>query len=143
MLPFAALYLIMSIFIGIKKANLKTGKLLMNFSAAWIGTAIPKMNAQVDFMDFKNKIIKNFKMYEILYDMEIPTDSNGMVEFKILNCPFTTALRHFNVGNLCKYACAGDFAVAKKNKSNWRFCRTHSHGTDGECCNPIYSQLKE
>jgi hypothetical protein len=143
MLPFAVLYFITSILIGNKKATIKTGKLLMKFAAAWLETVIPKMNDQYNFIDFKNNIIKNFKMYKTLYDTRITTDSNGIVEFKILNCPFTTALSHFGVKNLCKYACAGDFVVAKKNKSNWKFSRTHSHGTDGECCNPTYSKLKE
>jgi len=143
MLPFSVYFLILSLFIGRKRAAGKTGKMITNFSALFINSMIPEMHNQSNFIEFKNTLIKNFMSYTFLYDIDIQEETNEKVAFKIHNCPFTSALKDYGTKELCKYACAGDFKIARNNKLNWQFKRTHSHGTDGQCCNPSYFMVKE
>lgn len=143
MLPFFFHFFIVSLCIGRKRAAGKTGKLLTSFSALWTSSAIPKMDSSKDFIGFKRRLIKNFMAYKFLYDIDVCEDTDGKVAFKINNCPFTSALKDYGAKELCRYACAGDFKVAKNNTSNWNFKRTHSHGTDGQCCNPAYFVMND
>jgi|WetSurMetagenome_2_1015567.scaffolds.fasta_scaffold425697_1 hypothetical protein len=141
MLPFSISFIFLSLFFGKPKAASLIGKILTKISVRFLGTLIPKMIDNDRFTDFKNKIIWNFQNFKVLYDVEVKNESDNFVEFKILNCPFTSALKNFGSKELCRFVCAGDFIVANKNRLNWKFSRTHSHGTDGKCCNHTYYSL--
>lgn len=143
MLPFALLFHLESFFIGRKKAAGKTGRWLTTFSAWFISSTIPEWKAGNSFPDFRKGIIRNFAAFKIVYDIEVHSESESHVEFRINNCPFTTALTQYGCTILCKYACAGDFVVAKKHRGKWKFSRTHSHGTNSNCCNPRYMQAEK
>jgi hypothetical protein len=141
MLPFFLCYRIFSIFMGKRKSAAKIGKILTKSAELFVGLGIPSIADKGQFMVFKNKVIRNFKMFKPLYDVEVISETDDSVEFQIQNCPFTSALKNFGAKELCKYACAGDFMIANRNRSKWKFSRTHSHGTDGICCNHTYCSL--
>jgi hypothetical protein len=141
MMPFTFSYFALSVLLGRRKALSLVGKALSNVSVMSLGTIIPEMHNNDSFSDFKSRIIRNFSNYKLLYDVEIQSESDDFVEFKVLNCPFTSALKNFGTPELCRFACAGDFIIAKRNRSRWKFSRTHSHGTDGICCNHTYFSL--
>jgi hypothetical protein len=141
MLPFSIGFIIVSLFYGRRKSAALIGKVLTNTSAMFLESTIPKMSANDSFPDFKSNIIKAFKTSKLLYDIEIPSENDEFVEFKILNCPFTSALKDYGTTELCRFACAGDFIIANRNNTKWKFTRTHSHGTDGICCNHTYYSI--
>lgn len=140
MLPFSFSYFVLSKLLGRQKALAIVGKILTKVSVMSLGSIIPKMHDN-NFLDFKDKVIRNFCSHKLLYDVEVQSESNESVQFKILNCPFTSALKNLGTPELCRFACAGDFVIAKMNKNNWKFTRTHSLGTDGICCNHAYYSL--
>jgi len=140
MLPFSFSYFVLSKLLGKQKALAIVGKMVTKVSVVSLNSIIPKMHDN-NFLDFKGKIIKNFSSYRLLYDVEVQSESDESVQFKILNCPFTSALKNLGTPELCRFACAGDFVIAKMNKNNWKFTSTHSLGTDGICCNHAYYSL--
>jgi hypothetical protein len=142
MLPFSLCFRVFSLFIGKQKSAAKVGKILTKMAAIFLGAGIPSIADKGQFKAFKRKVIRNFKLlFKPLYDVEVISESNDSVEFKIINCPFTSALKNLGAQELCKFACAGDFMIANRNKSKWKFSRTHSLGTDGICCNHTYYSL--
>src|SRR5512141_72998 len=142
MLPFSLCFRIVSLFMGKQRSAALVGKALTKISVLFLGSAIPNLSDKGQFEGFKRTIIRNFTVsFKPLYDVEVISESNGAVEFKILNCPFTSALKNLGAQELCKFACAADFMIAHRNKSKWKFSRTHSLGTDGICCNHTYYSL--
>ena len=141
MLPFVLLFHIFSVFFGKRAAKKYSGTLLTGVSEIVVGFGIPKIDKSKDFPEFKKKIIRNFRMYKLLYDVKVEKEDERSVEFRILNCPFTSALKNYGAAELCRFACAGDFRIANKNRKKWLFKRTHSNGTDGKCCNHTYYSL--
>jgi hypothetical protein len=143
MFPFFVAYKFCSIFFGKQSAKKIIGPLLTRMGVLFVGFGIPQINDKKEFQEFKRKIKRNFQMYHLLYDVEVKSETEYSVEFKILNCPFVSALKDLGVSELCTFACAGDYVIAKKNVSKWKFKRTHSHGTDSQCCDHTYSSIKE
>lgn len=90
----------------------------MKLSARFVGLGIPAIKDKTDFPQFQKQIKHNFKQYSLLYDIEIANEDNGSIEFRTLNCPFTSALKEYGVPQLCKFACAGDFLMQKKISIN-------------------------
>ena len=141
MLPFVLLFHIFSALFGKRAAKKYIGNLLTGVSEIVVGFGIPKIGKSEDFPEFKKKIIRNFRMYKLLYDVKVEKEDEQSVEFRILNCPFTSALKNYGAAELCRFACAGDFRIAHKNRDKWQFKRTHSNGTDGKCCDHTYYSL--
>jgi hypothetical protein len=140
-LPFFVGYKFSSLFFGKQSAKKLVGPLLTRMGVIFVGFGIPQINDKQEFQEFKRKIKRNFQMYRLLYDVEVNRETERSVEFRILNCPFVSALKDFGVSELCGFACAGDYVIAKENESKWKFKRTHSHGTDGQCCDHTYSSI--
>jgi hypothetical protein len=92
MMLFSSSYFVLSVLLGRQKALSLVGKALSNVSVMSLGSIIPKMHKNDSFSDFKSRIIRNFSNYKLLYDVEIQSESDDFVEFKVLNCPFTSAL---------------------------------------------------
>ncbi len=142
MLPFVLAYYVLSVPFGKQTARKTVGRLLTGLSETFLGLAMPKIHDSKEFPEFKKQVVRLFKGSKILYDVEVEKEGPDFVQLKLLNCPFTSALKDFGVSELCGYACAGDNRIAQKNKEKWKFRKTHSHGTDGKCCDHTYYSLQ-
>lgn len=138
MLPFAAAYHLITRFSTKEQALRLTGKALTYVSAMYLRTAIPLLRHPADFIKFKKAVPRNIGFFDILHEIHLSSESEVHFQLSIVNCPFTSALRGLHVPQLSKYACAADFVLAKENRERWIFSRTHSHGTDGQCCNQCF-----
>ncbi|MDD2671751.1 MAG: L-2-amino-thiazoline-4-carboxylic acid hydrolase [Syntrophales bacterium] len=142
MTPFMGGVLVLAVFIGRPKAVSFIGGILTAAAHRFVGLAIPLINSPEEFDFFRNRIKRNFSCYGFLYDMRITVDNQDAVQFNILNCPFCCTLRKYGFSDLSRYACAGDWVIARENRDKWTFSREGSIGTGGDFCNPKYSRKK-
>jgi len=141
MLPFVVLFRLSCLVLGKKRATKLAGSVVGKVAEIFVTFTIPKMNSGMDFSTFIDRAIKNFLSFSILYEVKVERQTDKLVEFRILNCPFVEGLKRLGAAELCKYACAADFRIADKNRMNWKFRRSHSLGTDGQCCDHTYCSL--
>ncbi|MFP4415747.1 MAG: L-2-amino-thiazoline-4-carboxylic acid hydrolase [Chitinivibrionales bacterium] len=83
-----------------------------------------------------------FTSLKSLYNFDVVEKNNTSIKFNVKNCPFAHALQSMGAPELGKFLCAGDFVVANHFKDTWKFKRTHSHGTDGQCCDHTYMAVE-
>ena len=138
--PIVILERVMSLITGRERSIRVTGALLSRISAGALSLIVPSVSSAGEFDSFRGKIKRNFRRWNIVYDTALVEDSPGRVKFNVLNCPFTDALKAMGEKELCKYACAGDWLVAAKNRGNWDFAKAHSLGTDGCPCDHTYTR---
>jgi hypothetical protein len=137
------LYMLLPLFMSKDKTTVQIGKILTKISVLSLSTLIPKVKTKSDFNVFRKKIKKGFALSKVLYDYKIIEDNEKKIQFEIHSCPFTGALKSGGYEHLCKYVCAGDFVIAKRNKEKWLFKREHSLGTTGKYCNHAYFNINE
>ena len=89
---------------------------------------------------FKLRIMRNFRFLAPLYDLKIANHTTNHVEFNIHHCVVTYAFKKLGLSDICKYACAADWVVAKQNQDLWEFARQQSMGTGGPFCNHTYKR---
>lgn len=142
MTPFMLSVLLLSLFMARSKAVSIVGKRLTLIAKKTVGLAIPSIASPDQFDYFRERIKRNYSLFEKLYDLRVIQNNSDTVEFNILTCPFSGTLRRYGFSDLSKYACAGDWIIAKENEDKWLFSREQTIGTGGMLCNPTYSRKK-
>lgn len=141
--PFVGVALALIPFHGRKIALQISGRLLTKAAGLAMSTLVPKWTKGDSFADFKTKLKHNFGLAGPLYDLILHEESNERIEFRVRYCPVAEALRRMGFTELCRYSCAGDYVVAKKNLMHWDFERDCTIGTGGGYCNPAYCRKRE
>jgi len=130
--------LLISVFAGRQKAVRFMGGILTAVARRFVGLAIPSIPSADQFDRFRGRVKRNYDLFGILYDITVTFDTPDAVQFNIHNCPFCETLRKYGFTDLSRYACAGDWIIAKENKDKWLFERQQTIGTGGAFCNPTY-----
>lgn len=140
MAPYVVAYRLLSVIIGKRSARSIVGRLLTKFRRSITsGFSIDSPSRRVSCI--QGKAHKAFASNKKLYDIRVEVERSDRVEFKTISCPLATTLKNLGASELSKFACAADFIIANRNRDKWKFRRTHSHGTDGLCCNHTYMAL--
>jgi len=142
MTPFMITVLVLSLFTARSKAVSMVGRRLTRVAKNTVGLAIPVIDSPDQFDYFRERVKRNYSLFKRLYDIKVVQDNSDIVQFNILNCPFCGTLRRYGFSDLSKYACAGDWIIAKENEGKWLFSREQTIGTGGVLCNPTYSRKK-
>jgi hypothetical protein len=125
-------------FYGRPQALQRVGKVLTRF-AAWItGKLLPQIATPDQFGEFKGRAERMFRLLAPLYDLEIRPTNPDTLGIQVRHCCVTATFRRLGLPEMCKYVCASDWMLAKKNAAMWDFSREHSLGTDGQYCNQTY-----
>jgi hypothetical protein len=143
MSPFMLGTILLSVFTGRQKAVRFVGRVLTAVARRFVGLAIPSIPAADQFDRFRGRVKRNYDIFGVLYDITVTKDTADTVQFKIHNCPFCETLRKYGFTDLSRYACAGDWIIAKENKDKWLFERQQTIGTGGSFCNPTYRRKTE
>ena len=138
MSPFMLGTMMLSAVAGRPKAVRIVGRVLTAVAKRFVSLAIPSIPAPDQFDHFRNRVKRNYDFFGILYDITVTVDAADAVQFNIHNCPFCETLRKYGFSDLSKYACAGDWIIARENKDKWIFDRQQTIGTGGAFCNPTY-----
>jgi hypothetical protein len=139
-LPFVLQTYTLRAFLGKKRAIQITGKQLTSAGGLVAGLIVPRVNSKHDFAIFREKIKRNFLLFEKILRVRIENETQDKIEFRIQFCPVTKMLTIFGLSEICKYSCAGDWKLAKKNRGNWEFTRKQTIGTGGSYCDHTYSR---
>lgn len=140
MAPFMMTVILLSLVTGREKAVKMVGTVLTGIAKRFVGLAIPSIDSPEQFDRFREKVKRNYAIFGILYDIAITEENPDTIQFKIHNCLFCGTLLKYGFSDLSKYACAGDWVIAKENKDKWLFARQQTIGTGGKFCNPRYSR---
>jgi hypothetical protein len=136
--PFAFLTYGLMPFLGRQRAIGRVGKLLTKTTVFCLGLLVPDISSPSEFAVFQKRIKRNFMFLSPLYDLKIARHTENGIEFNVHHCFVTSALKKAGLSDMCHYACAADWVVAKKNKECWEFSRQHTIGTGGPFCNHTY-----
>lgn len=139
-LPFVLQTYALRSFLGKKRAIQIIGKQLTSAGGLVAGLIVPRVNSKQDFAIFRGKIKRNFLFFEKFLRLRIENETQDKIEFRFQFCPVTKMLTIFGLPEICKYSCAGDWKLAKKNKENWKFTRKQTIGTGGSYCDHTYSR---
>lgn len=139
-LPFVLQTYVLSLFLGKERAIHIIGRQLTSAGGIVAGLIVPRINSKQDFGVFKGKIKRNFLLFEKFLRLRIEDETQDKIEFRFQFCPVTKVLTIFGLSEICKYSCAGDWKLAKKNKENWTFTRKQTLGTGGTYCDHTYSR---
>lgn len=139
-LPFILQTYALGSFLGKKRAIQITGRQLTSAGGLVAGLIVPRVNSKQDFAIFREKIKRNFLLFEKILRVKIENETQDKIEFRIHFCPVTKMLTIFGLSGICKYSCAGDWKLAKKNKGNWEFSRKQTIGTGGSYCDHTYTR---
>jgi hypothetical protein len=139
-LPFVLETYALGSFLGKKRAIQITGRQLTSAGGFVAGLIVPRVNSKQDFAVFREKIKRNFLLFEKILRVRIENETQDKIEFRIRFCPVTKMLTIFGLAGICKYSCAGDWKLAKKNRENWTFTRNQTIGTGGAYCDHTYSR---
>lgn len=138
--PFALMAYSLMPVIGKRRAVARVGKWLTKTTVFCMGPLIPTISAPSEFDAFKRRIMRNFKFLAPLYDLKIAENAGNHVEFNIHYCAVTHAFKTLGLSDICRYACAADWVMAKKNQDCWEFARRQTIGTGGPFCNHTYKR---
>lgn len=138
--PFMLSTVLLSAMTGRSRAVHVVGKMLTGLAVKFVGFAIPVIHSPEQFDRFRGKVKRNYSLFGILYDINVTKENSDTIQFNIHNCPFCETLLKYGFYDLSKYACAGDWVIAKENKDKWMFSRQQTIGTGGAFCNPTYSR---
>ncbi len=139
-LPFILQTYALRSFLGKKRAIQITGRQLTSAGGFVAGLIVPRMSSKQDFAIFREKIKRNFLLFEKILRVRIENETQDKIEFRFQFCPVTKMLKIFGLSEICKYSCAGDWKLAKKNRGNWTFTRKQTIGTGGLYCDHSYSR---
>jgi hypothetical protein len=138
--PFALMAYSLMPFIGKKRAVGRVGKWLTKTTVFCLRLLIPTISAPSEFDAFKMRIMRNFMLLAPLYDLKIADNTANHIEFNVHHCVVTHAFKTLGLSDICKYACAADWVVAKRNQDHWEFARRQTIGTGGPFCNHTYKR---
>ncbi len=141
-IPFVVTLKCLSIFFGQDKAIEVVGPRLTKSAKRFLKFWVPKIDNAKDFDSFPAKMKKNFRLWELFYDIEISEESHDVFKLRVLNCPFCEALNRLGNSKLSPYACEGDWAIARENVDKWKFERNCQIGTGDSYCDHTYQRIQ-
>lgn len=140
--PFVVASKFLSIFLGQEKALEVVGPRLTKSAKRALKFWVPKIDDAKDFDSFPEKMKKNFRLWEPLYDIKISDESKDVFKLHVSNCPFCEALNRLGMSKLSPYVCEGDWAIAQDNADKWKFERIYQIGTGDSYCDHTYKRIQ-
>lgn len=141
-LPYVVALKCASILLGQERAIEVIGPKLTQSAKRSLRFWVPEIENAKDFDSFRGKMKKNFRLWELLFDIEILEESKDVFKLHVSNCPFCEALNRLGMSKLSPYVCEGDWAIARDHSDKWRFERKYQIGTGDSHCDHSYKRIQ-
>jgi len=140
-LPIIALIHAQSAFRGKKTAIRAAGPILTAAAKRALRYWVPAIAHPSEFGEFKTRMKSNFRLWSVLYDIEIAEDTPDTFKINVMNCPFCAVFAFVGLKDLNRYFCKADWEIAEDNKGKWIFERKCTIESGDGVCDHTYKRI--
>jgi len=101
---------------------------------------VPDIRDASEFTEFKDRMKRNFRMWSLLYDVDIAEDTEDTFKINVRNCPFCEVFTLVGLSDINKYVCKADWEIAEDNRGKWSFGRQYTIATGDRLCDHTYKR---
>jgi hypothetical protein len=101
---------------------------------------VPDIRNASEFIEFKERMKRNFPMWSLLYDVDIEEDSEDTFKINVRNCPFCEVFTFAGLDDINHYICKADWEIAEDNRGKWSFDRRHTIAAGDRLCDHTYKR---
>jgi len=136
--PLILLIAVWSLFHGKEKAFRVFGPGLTRAAKRSLRYWVPDIRNASEFNAFKDRMKQNFRLWNLLYDIDIAEDSENTFKILVRNCPFCEVFALAGFGGINAYVCKADWEIAEDSKGKWSFGRYKTIAAGDRFCDHTY-----
>jgi hypothetical protein len=129
-----------AMFRGKRRAVRSFGPIMTKAAKRALRYWVPDIPDASRFNDFKGRMKRNFRLWGLLYDIDVAEDTPDTFKIHVRNCPFCDVFTFVGLSDINNYICKADWEIAEDNRGKWLFERQHTIEAGDRFCDHTYKR---